>query len=402
MGVSYDKDCPITGFALPVAQFPKEPVPRKAPVYSVSAKSAKDPEGRPFVYFVATERKKLLDIESLPSELFSTDLQKCNTADTDSLLAFSGKFGFLPSPLFDGAASLLRFRNRRSSCHYSCPQIERLKNEADNTALSMMLNSPESLSRSLGWKLRGSMPRLLTEHARVLEAEHVSVNEVISEAEMAQAIRAIQCATALSSLYDFMAQRDTHGTACELTERLKDPAQLNQNGVGYFLHRDDLVVRGYRLASFEERIENDPPFAQMVSETECDARAGYNIALANSYRHNAQLALDYLSISDRIYRSAECIPKTNIDTPVDEFAAVLSSEKMMPEHGSDLGTLGEIITAQFARCFTSETPWRQCANCERIFKKYREEGFKKNIRETKFCKKSCNVMYIQRQKRQQS
>lgn len=400
MDMYKDQDCAITRFALPIAQFQADAEPRRVPVYEVSAKTA-ELNGQSFIYFVGTKIVKTVSVESLPSELFGTDLQKCDTTDTDSLLEFSGKYGFLPSPLYDGAASLARFRNRGRLCPYVQTGLNRYESQPDNAALSLLLNHPVSLYESLALDMKDETPRTLTEHARMVEAKNLRVHEVISKAELAQAIRAIQCATAMASLYDYMAQETTGGSVTQMSELLNNPAQLNQHGAEYFLHHDDLIVRGYKLVSFEERLANDEEFAKLVSETQCDAEAAYNIALADAYRACAQDALNYLSTADRVYRAAEYAPGVAFTEIGDIFAAKLELLKDRCNDNEELGTLGEIVTAQFARCFVSKTPWRRCQYCGRVFKKYREEGFHKNIRETKFCKKSCNVMYIQHQKREQ-
>lgn len=401
MVVLADKDCAITRFALPVAQFQTNGIPRQAPVYDVDVKTA-EYEGKRFFYFIGTKKKGTVNVEYLPSELFSTVLQKCDTTDIDCLLEFVEEYGFLPSPLYGGASSLIRFRNRGRLRPYTAEALGWHENQPDNVSLSTALNRPLSLYESLDWEMLGDMPRALTEHARSIEAKNLRVHEVISKAELAQAIRAIQCATAVASLYDYMAQADTGGSAMQMNGLLHDPAQLNQNGAGYFLYYDDPIVKGYKLISFEERLANDSGFAKLVSETQCDAEAAYNIALADAYRASAQNALDYLSAADRVYRAANGTSKSALPTAGDIFAAKIDALHRRDGSGEDLGTLGEIVTAQFARCFVSDTPWRRCQYCGRVFKKYREEGFYKNIRETKFCKKSCNVMYIQHQKREQS
>ncbi len=64
-----------------------------------------------------------------------------------------------------------------------------------------------------------------------------------------------------------------------------------------------------------------------------------------------------------------------------------------------VGSLGEAIVYQFAHVYADPTPWRRCENCGRVFKKYREEMFRRNIRETHFCRRSCNVSFNQRNRR---
>jgi len=80
------------------------------------------------------------------------------------------------------------------------------------------------------------------------------------------------------------------------------------------------------------------------------------------------------------------------------FARFSSVRGDLPDF-SATGSVGEAVICQFFHLWADQTPWRRCENCGRIFKKYREEKFDKNIRETRFCRRSCNVSFNQRSKR---
>lgn len=383
--------------------FPNTSEPRKAPVYKIDVRDA-EYFGKPYMYFVGTQLLNVVDVEALPAEIFSTDLQKVDTLDVDSLLDFAEHYGVIPSPALAGAESHLAFRNRSVDRPYHAPNIDMLMHAAMDTALLGYLNKPVSLFNTLADDYKNDMPRRLTEHARSIEADDPNSYEVMSVPEFAQAVRAMQCACALTSVYDYMCLPDSEGTAVKLTEYITDEKRTQQSGIGYFLYSDDVIVNGYVPMSFEDRLETDLEFRAMAEKTETNARAGYNIALADAYHANSLDALSYLMLANSAYCNAgdpsyaRTAGEADADDPLKQKIEMSNSRLISPS--TEYGCLGEIMMAQFARCYASPTPWRRCAFCDRIFKQYREEKFtKKGIRETKFCKKSCNVMYIQNSKR---
>lgn len=383
--------------------FPNTSEPRKAPVYKIDVRDASY-DGKPYLYFVGIRLMNVVDVEGLPAEIFSTDLQKVDTLDVDSLLDFAEHYGAIPSPALAGAESHLAFRNRSVERPYHAPNIDMLMQAATDTAFLGYLNKPTSLFSTLTDEYKEDMPRRLTEHARSIEADDPNSLEVISVPELSQAIRALQCASAVASVYDFMCLPDSEGTAVSMTEYITDERRVQQSGFGYFLHSDDIIVNGFVPMGFDERLEKSPSFRAMVENTETNARAGYNIALADVYNVNSLDALSYLMLANAAYSNAgepsyaHAKDETGIDDPLKQKVEMSDSRLISPS--TEYGCLGEIVTAQFARCYASPTPWRRCAFCNRVFKQYREEKFtKKGIRETKFCKKSCNVMYIQNSKR---
>ena len=79
------------------------------------------------------------------------------------------------------------------------------------------------------------MPRRLTEHARSIEADDPNSLEVISVPELSQAIRALQCASAVASVYDFMCLPDSEGAAVAMTEYITDERRVQQSRLRLFL-----------------------------------------------------------------------------------------------------------------------------------------------------------------------
>lgn len=60
---------------------------------------------------------------------------------------------------------------------------------------------------------------------------------------------------------------------------------------------------------------------------------------------------------------------------------------------------GWALCEQFVSDLESPARFRICENCGRIFKKKAEEGFRKIIRETRYCRRSCNVSANNRARR---
>jgi hypothetical protein len=86
-----------------------------------------------------------------------------------------------------------------------------------------------------------------------------------------------------------------------------------------------------------------------------------------------------------------------------DFAATArwGDQRGLPDF-DDHGSVTEAIILQCLIVLGDKADSRRCENCGRIFKKYREEGFKKNIRETRFCRRSCNVSFLQKNKKNRS
>jgi hypothetical protein len=366
-----------------------------------------DLNGEPFIYLVETGEPTILALDDLKeAELFNGTLQTVDVTDPESVLGFVNKFGMPVSPMYQGKMRLEWFRHRNVPGMRTFSPIPTADPEQAGRMVNPVpfhlakLDSPASLLAELGDDLKGDMPYVLSERARELENGNEATVGAVSLAEVAQTIRVLQMATALPMAFSYFA--GNHGTGEDLVGYLKTPRYVAQAGPGYFLHVDASIVGGARLDTLEcclevnEQLQHDVDIAR---EQGFNVEAGFSSALAKALWKSSNNALRWLSESDICYRTTDFLWD---DEPVREanpFAAFSRKrrQKTLPdffEHGS----LGEAIVHQYLTVFTDERPFRRCENCGRIFKKYREEGFMKNIRETRFCRRSCNVSFNQKNK----
>lgn len=387
--------------------------PRPWPVYRVSAEGG-EYNGTPFLYFVEQGKPEHLSVESLPeAEVFNGDLQKADVTNTASLLEFCNKYGVPASPVYPGAARLEWFRRRfdpgvRMFVPIDITNENRAARALDPRAHHVeMLCSPDSLDRELPWDQLGCRPGLLSERARELALDDHSVVGAVSEAEVAQTVRTLQIATVLPMAYRYFSR--SGGTADDLLGYFSERHFLSQTGPDYFLHVDDYIVGGSRLDTFENAMRNNPGLPDEVRAAErmgFNVRAAYDIAVADGLWRATNNALRFLVESDSSYRRCDFEFEWGSPPPkapagmLGRFARLLSGSSgggRLPDF-SATGSVGEALIYQFLRIYADPAPWRRCENCGRIFKKYREEGFAKNIRQTRFCRRSCNVSFNQKQR----
>lgn len=388
-------------------------VPRLWPVYQISAEGG-EYNGTPFLFFVERGGPAYLSVETLPeAEMFNAELQKVDVTSTASLLAFCEQYGIPVSPVYPGAARLEWFRRRfdpgvRTFVPIDTSDEERATRALDPRAHHVeMLCSPESLDRELPWDQLGCRPGLLSERARELVLGDRDAVGAVSEAEVAQTIRALQIATVLPMAYGYFSRNG--GTADDLLGYLSEKRYLSQAGPDYFLHVDDDIVRGSRLDTFENAMRSNPGLPDEVRSAErmgFNVRAAYDDAVADGLWRATNNSLRFLMESDSSYRRCDFEYEWGSPPPqapagiLGRFARLLSGSSgggRLPDF-SLTGSIGEALIYQFLRIYADPTPWRRCENCQRIFKKYREEGFAKNIRETRFCRRSCNVSFNQKQR----
>ena len=99
---------------------------------------------------------------------------------------------------------------------------------------------------------------------------------------------------------------------------------------------------------FDERLEKSPSFRAMVENTETNARAGYNIALADVYNVNSLDALSYLMLANAAYSNAgepsyaHAKDETGINDPLKQKVEMSDSRLISPS--TEYGCLGEIVT----------------------------------------------------------
>jgi hypothetical protein len=372
-------------------------------------------DGKPFPYFVENGEPKTLGVETLvEAELFNGDLQKVDATNTASLLTFCSKYGLPASPLYPGAARLEWFRRRFDRGIRRFDPIGLADEESAARAINPRpfhterLDLPESIKRTISDDLLGLRPALLSERARAITLDDRNVVGAISKAEVAQTVRALQVACVLPMAYQYFAE--TGGTADDLLAYLGEKRFLSQSGPEYFLHVDEDIVRGARLDTFENSMRNNallPPTVQTAEAEGFNVRAGYDAALSDGLWIGTNKALRFLFESDASYRKSDYqwewggAPSNAPTNPFARFSLNRgngSSWGDLPDF-SATGSVGEAVIHQFFHLWADQTPWRRCENCKRIFKKYREEKFDKNIRETRFCRRSCNVSFNQRSKR---
>lgn len=384
--------------------------PRPWPVYEVSVRSGKwDVE--PFLFLVETGEPRMLTVETLPeAEIWNGDLQKVDVTDPTSLVAFCGKYGLPASSACAASARLEWFRHRFDA---GVPSFEALDARdpaaARRTVVSWdgshtaWLDQPEALYETLRPDQRDYRPQLLSEVARALVADDRAVVGAVSLAEAAETVRSLQMACVLPMAYRYFA---ANGGANDLVGYLGKRRYLSQRGPDYFLFVDQPIVRGSRLDTFERAMRANaqlPDAVRAAEERGLDVRAGYDVALARGLHAVANGALRFLAESNAAYRRTDYSWEWGI--PADRCAdapAKLLDLLVSPFNAdgrldlASVGSLGEGIIYQFARVYADPLPWRRCENCGRVFKKYREERFVRNIRETRFCRRSCNVSFNQR------
>lgn len=356
-------------------------------------------DGENFDYLVETGEPSTLTLDNIKeAELFNGSLQAVDVTDPESVLCFVNKFGIPSSPLYQGTMRLDWFRHRNDANIRSYVPI--LTNEINpvNTHL-IDLDSPDSLEAELDDCLKGNMPYILSERAREIEMDNPNVVGAISLAEVAQTIRALQMATVLPAAFSYLSRNG--GTSEDLIDYLKTPRYVAQAGPAYFLHIDGPIISGGRLDTFERCIERSEQLRDQVAcarKRGINVEAGFSIALAEGLWKCANNALRFLSESDYSYRSTAFLWEgDNTDDP-NPFARLLGKNRDRLPDFSAHGSIGEAVIEQYLVIFADEKPFRRCENCGRIFKKYREEGFRKNIRETRFCRRSCNVSFNQKSK----
>lgn len=384
--------------------------PRPWQVYSVSAESG-EMYGEPFLYFVERGEPRTMTIEELPeAEVFNGDLQKVDVTDTASVLRFCNKYGLPVSAAYPGAARLEWFRRRFDEGVRPYVPIDMLDEVSAARAVMakpdqmVVMNSPGSLRDSLPQDLVGERPYLLSERAREITLDDRDAVGAVSEAEVCQTMRALQIATVLPMSYQYFSLNG--GTSCDLLGYLSERRYLAQSGPAYFLHVDDDIFGGMELGVFERSLSASAYLAEIAirgEENGLDVRAGYYSAAADALMVAANSALRFLLDASSAYREIDFDWGEGTDKLRAGFFGRLSSALVNREKKHDVlpdlsanGSLGEALIHQFFRIFADPVPWRRCENCGRIFKKYREEKYRKNIRETRFCRRSCNVSFNQR------
>lgn len=377
-----------------VPQFATRSSVRRWPVYEVSLASCRDSEGQEFRYLIGSGACRILGIDDLEAELFNGALQSVDATDESALIRFASTYGLIPSPCLDGVTSLARFRLRNAShppVHAQAP--ERWQLFAD--VCTRALNNPKALRDSLPASWRDGSPREQSEIARAHEWNSREAREVISLAEMAQAIRALQCATVIPMVYSYFASSEENSLHNAIAY-LENGRYFQQAGPKYFFFETGSGDISFKLTTFKRFLDEDPRIREAAMKAQVDAKATFYASLAVEFPIMAQAALDYLSAADREYRGGSAARATESERSGNPFEIPRHRTQVLSSAENVMGTLGEAVVSQYARVFSSPALFRRCEHCGKIFKKYKEEKFDKNIRATRFCKKSCGVLYNQK------
>ena len=370
--------------------------------------------GKPFKYLVERGAPAVLTVEGLDeAELFNRTLQRVDVTDDTSVLGFVNRYGMPVSPVYQGKMRLEWFRRRDNPGIRAFSPVP-----TDDLDLSMLmvnpepyhsagLDRPDSLLAEVDDDLKGNMPYILSERARELENGDQGTAGAVSLAEVKQTIRALQMATVLPMAFSYFA--GNQGTAGDVIEYLKDPHYVSQGGAWYFLHGRGEVLGGGRLDDFKGSLASNSRFKGLVEDAGAQGvgRAavdeGFEDALARELTIASWDALRWLRETYSSCRGTRVFWDHYMLPGESGFAAVArwDDQRGLPDF-CEYGSLTEAIALQCLIVFSDEKPFRRCENCGRIFKKYREEGFKKNIRETRFCRRSCNVSFNQKNKKNRS
>jgi len=372
--------------------------------YDLERRTALDSSGNEFAYYVELGESDLLNNADLKNELFNSDLQKVNVESRDSVFRFSQLHGLSPSSIYAGKQRLLWFRHRNLIPYKSVKNKYDLDYDEEIAASIRSYSVGRTNPMTSEYMESAFVPLLLSEHAREIESSNESVRGVISELEVAQTIRLLQISTQLCMVFQANVNGDLfgneYGTADTVAAYLENKKFLSQGGFDYFL----IAPNFSRLNSYDIRMKFDLAFQQKIaqaSEFYSDTKVPAELELAEDLHRAATDAYTFLSrsllaykrdLSDGMLTSEE---KKFFDSPdalekrseqIAEFSGVMAGEDSLPE----------AIVVQFFDSFNNPLPWRVCENCNKYFKRYREESPGKNIRETRFCRRSCNVSFNQR------
>ena len=388
----------LAGLTLDAPGSHAKAVARPWDVYKVEAHEGKL-GSEYFTYLVETGEPSVLHVENLvEAELYNGSLQAVDVTKLESVLSFVNQFGIPSSPMYQGTMRLDWYRHRNDvNIRFYAPILTDEVNPVDTHLVK--LDSPDSLEAELDDCLKGNMPYILSERAREIEINNPNVVGAISLAEVAQTIRALQLATVLPAAFSYFSL--SGGTGEDLIDYLKTPRYVAQAGPAYFLHIDDPIVNGGRLDTFERCVERSEQLRDQVAlarKRGINVEAGFSVALAEGLWKCSNRALRFLAESDFSYRSTAFFWQDDYASDSNPFARLLGKYRDQLPDFSAHGSIGEASIEQYLVIFADEKPFRRCENCGRIFKKYREEGFRKNIRETRFCRRSCNVSYNQKNK----
>ncbi len=348
------------------------------------------------LYFVEKGQPIIMTENELGAELFNAALLKVNVSDTESVLSFVQTYGIPASTLYEGHQRLVWFRNRNVLPFVS---LNTITSHNSNFLYSDIIASFDTTAKThsinpCGGKYMESVlvPAYYSEIARANELDNKSTVGVVSLLEVAQTIRLLQCATAICTAFQAESEKGTDGDIENAASYITNDRFLRKDGARYFLSDPDLL-------SFDSRCENDFEFLQNAkkwAEQGNDPRFIYSKSEIEAFYAAALNALTFLQNSYSVSKLPLSIPSST-DNKRHSFHRFNkkreeSSDSLLVKV-SEYGSLTEAIIQQYLFLLCADSPWQECENCGRFFKRAREAKPGKKLRKTRFCSRSCNVSF---------
>lgn len=378
--------------------------------YHVELRSLERSDGS-FTYLVESGAPTIMGEENLGAELFNAALSKVDITDNESLLEFVRQYGIPTSPIYEGHQRLAWFRNRDAYAYRPARDEHGLRRD-DDYRYAAVVASFDSAAKTHGVNpITGETmrsvygPVLLSEAARDKEAKNEDVAGVVSVLEIAQTIRLMQCASATCSAYQAECEKLGEGNIEKAAQYVENKRFLDARGARYFLDNPD-------LQSFDERLETDSEFSSLAEKWKTEenaARTYYGQAQIAAFHDAAERALAFLQNACLVSNLPLSIQDETNPLASGFIAGAIEKGKQLLKHGSgedqrdelldcvaQYGSLTEAIIRQYLSLFNMPSPWQQCENCGRLFKRPKGAKPGRKLRVTRFCSRSCNVSFNQK------
>lgn len=343
--------------------------------------------------YVEVGEPRVLAQEDIGSELFNHELAKCDVTDPSSLFRFVAKFGLPVSTLYEGHQRLSWFRNRHLKPYESLLSAGALRMDSVR-AYGDVLGIVAGYETEQGAYPTSENPlervldgALVSEMARKELASDRRVRGVVSELEVAQTLRLLQCATSVVASLRAECEAGEAGDVGRACAYLQDPRAVRREGLCYFRSPD--------LAPYDERMARDEAFRADAEAFEREGgrpRVLYEESQAEALHDAALEAQRYLSLACQ----SSALPLA-LGSPKEAGYFARQSAKRrdsaLLERIAEHGSLTEAIARQFLETNGAEEHWQTCEYCGRRFKRAKEANPEKNIRKTRFCCRSCNVSF---------
>ena len=374
--------------------------PRDWLKYSVEIKSLTKGADE-LIYFAEKGQPTLMTENDLGAELFNEALLKVNVSDTESVLSFVQTYGIPTSTLYEGHQRLTWFRNRNV---LPFAPLSTITSHNSNYLYSGIIASFDTAAETHSVNPCGGkhmenvlIPAYYSEIARANELDNKSTVGVVSLLEAIQTIRLLQCATAICTAFQAELEKGKNGDIEKSASYITNNQFLQKDGAKYFVSDPNLLsfdsrcetdLEFLRSVKKWEELGNDPRFIYTKSEIEAFYVAALNALtfLQNSYSVN-KLPLSIPSNADNKRHPFHCFNKKREE----------KSDSLLVKV-SEYGSLTEAIIQQYLFLLCADSPWQECENCGRFFKRSREAKPGKKLRKTRFCSRSCNVSFNNKKK----